>query len=51
MHLVSIIVMILGVIGFALSYAAIINFGPLALWGGLAVGGMVFTVMTRRSNN
>lgn len=51
MHALSIIVMIVGVIGFALNYAAIITYGPLALWGGLAVGGMVFTVMTRRPSD
>lgn len=51
MHVVGIIAMLLGVLGFALNFASIITFGSMALWGGLAVGGMVVTVMTRRPSN
>ncbi len=48
MHAVAVIVMIIGAIGFALNYAGIITVGSLVIWGALAVGGMVVTVMTRR---
>ncbi len=51
MHAVAIIVMIIGAIGFALYFASIITIGSLPVWGGLAVVGMVVTVMTGRPGN
>lgn len=48
MHAVAVIAMIIGVIGFALNYAGIATVGSLAIWGGVAVAGMVVTFMTRR---
>ncbi len=51
MHAVANIVMIIGVVGFALNYASVITVGSLAIWGGVAVAGMVVTVMTRRPSD
>lgn len=51
MHTVATIVMIIGAIGFALAYASIITIAPLMVWGGIAVAGMVVTVMTRRPSD
>lgn len=51
MHAVGMIVMIIGVIGFALSFASIITFGSLVIWGGAAAAGAVVAVMTRRPND
>ncbi len=51
MHAVAVIVMIVGVLGFALAYAGILNIAPLLLWGVMAGAGMVVTVFTRRPND
>lgn len=51
MHAVAMVVMILGIVGFALNFASVIAFGSMTLWGGLAVGGMLVTIMTRRPSN
>ena len=48
MHAVATIVMIIGAIGFALTYASILTIAPLVVWGGIAVAGMVVTVLTRQ---
>ena len=48
MHAVAVIVMIIGAVAFALYFASILTVGSLPIWGGLAVVGMVVTVMTRR---
>jgi len=48
MGLVAVIVMTVGVIGFALHYLGVLGVGTPLIWGVMAVGGMVITVMTRR---
>jgi len=45
------IVMIIGAVGFALTFASVIDIAPPMVWGGLAVGGMVMTFMTRRPSD
>ena len=51
MHAVGVVVMIIGAIGFALSFASIITVGSLAIWGGVAGVGTVVAVMTRRPSD
>ena len=51
MHAVGVIAMIIGVVGFALSFASIITVGSLAIWGGVAGAGTVVAVMTRRPSD
>lgn len=51
MHAVGVIVMIIGAIGFALSFASIITVGSLAIWGGIAAVGTVVAIMTRRPSD
>ena len=48
MHIIATIVMVIGAIGFALQYIGVVDLAPLMVWGGIAIGGMVMTVMTRR---
>lgn len=43
--------MIAGVIGFVLHYIGAIELATRIIWGGLAVVGMVVTVMTRRPSD
>ena len=51
MELIGIIVMIAGVAGFAATWIGALNIAPLMVWGGLAVVGMIITVLTRRPGN
>ena len=51
MHLVAIIVMIIGVVGFGLNYAGMITLGTPLIWGGIAGAGTLVTILTRRPSD
>lgn len=51
MELIGIIVMIAGVLGFAATWIGMLTIAPLMVWGGLAVVGMIITILTRRPGN
>jgi hypothetical protein len=48
MELIGIIVMLAGVAGFAATWLGFTDVAPLMVWGGLAVVGMIITILTRR---
>ncbi len=51
MELIGIIVMVAGVCGFIATFVGALSVAPLAVWGGLAIAGMIVTVLTRRPGN
>ncbi len=51
MELIGIIVMVAGVAGFAATFLGYLSVAPLMVWGGLAIVGMIITILTRRPGN
>lgn len=51
MHAAAFIVMILGIVGFILTYTSILAIAPLVVWAGIAGAGMLVTVLTRRPSD
>jgi hypothetical protein len=47
-ELIGIIVMVAGVCGFIATFVGALNIAPLMVWGGIAVVGMIITILTRR---
>lgn len=48
MHAVAVLVMIAGAAGALLTYTGNLNVAPFQVWAGIAVVGVVVTVLTRR---
>ena len=51
MELIGLIVMIAGVLGFAATWIGVLSIAPPMVWGGLAIAGMIITILTRRPGN
>ncbi len=48
MHLIAVLLMIVGVLGFIGTFTGMVTIAPLSLWAGLAIVGAIVTVLTRR---
>ncbi len=51
MHALAMVVAIVGALGFVLTFAGVIAIAPLVLWGAVAGGGMLVTMLTRRPSD
>lgn len=51
LHIIAVITMIVGTCGFIATFIGAIDVMSQTNWGALAIGGMVVTIMTRRTSD